>query len=122
MGGSFSLSCEFGGCTQVSTAPKIRRRAERVLPRRRANWLMIHFQRHEEQAVQMQSDAPILVSFFTVQIRVSLTFRQEALAVATLNMYSEYILMVELPTEGVTCDPDKVLGSFPAPADLPGAA
>ena len=48
---------------------------------------MIHFSRHEEQAVQMQSDAPTLVSFFTVQIRVSPTFAKNALAVAAINMY-----------------------------------
>jgi hypothetical protein len=35
---------------------------------------MILFERHEEQAVQMQSDAPTLISFFTVEIRVSPTF------------------------------------------------
>jgi len=104
MAGSFSLNSEFGGCTQVSSAPKIRRREARRTSRADA------------------IGCAHLVSFFTIQIRVSPAFVRNALAVAAIKMYYKYILMVELRTEGVTCDPDKVLRSFPAPADLPGAA
>jgi len=40
---------------------------------------MIYFSRHEEQAVQMQSDARTLVSFFIVQDPRLTDLRQERL-------------------------------------------